>query len=454
VITSHTVQVPRRPVAPDHLSPFRFGTLGDRVILTTDHGQWHTLDQGAFRALLAGPLESGHPEREALAAKGFLRDQTSLDDVAALVRARKRFVGAGPTHHRILLTSADGSRHLSVETAKDILDLVMLSSSAALDLELIAPAGAWSQDLVAFIVQYTTEKNRYEGKALTWRLRADLRTLPDGAGVWLVDKRFQVRTDLHGAAAHHDPAGGADHATVTAHIAALHAAAAAKGKADWRVLADVAVTTHNVHDPAAVVAALQAAGVRSFRARPRLTGEGAITAADFACFYAGLTDALLTTSDLVEEAGAFVLARALRTDAAPDVENRSPGGFGTGQLVYDADGRVFPSLLAASLHDEGDDLFLVGKAGETSYKECLGHPTLRTLAVASLLECLPGFADHWATPFCGADPVADYAATGDLFPKLPTSASAAASRAIAEALIGRLATADAATTASLERWSR
>lgn len=456
MLHSHALSLPPRKVDADKLSPFRFGALGDGVILTNDLGRWHHVDGATFDALLRGDVEPGHAAFGELAAKGFLREHTALDDIAAGVRARKRYVGLGPTVHRIHLSGPDGK--LSVETAKDVLDLVMLSTAAALDLELVQGNGAYDADLLAFIVQYTTEKNRYEGKALTWRLVTSLGALPDGAATWLVDKRFKVRVALHGDAAQHDllRGDGPDHATVTAHIDALHATAASRSRTDWRVEADVHVGQANVGNPDGLVAALVAAGVRTFRVHPQLEGPQAIDAAAWRSFYAGLSAAVVGAGKngtaLTEELGASVLARALRTDGTADPANRSPAGLGTGVLVYDAAGHVFPSERARALFADDDDLFLLGKAGALSYKECVGHSTLRTLAMASLLEGLPGFADHWTTPYCGVDPVTEYALTGDLFPKAPTSATAAISQGTCAALFHHLLHGDADTAAVLAAW--
>ena len=89
MIDTHTVSLPRRPVDAEKLGYFRFGALADGVILTTEHGRWHHLPPHTFRDLLAGRVEPGHAEYDALAAKGFLRDQLALDDMAAAIRNRR-----------------------------------------------------------------------------------------------------------------------------------------------------------------------------------------------------------------------------------------------------------------------------------------------------------------------------------------------------------------------------
>ncbi|HMV70454.1 MAG TPA: hypothetical protein PKA64_26675, partial [Myxococcota bacterium] len=156
---------------------------------------------------------------------------------------------------------------------------------------------------------------------------------------------------------------------------------------------------------------------------------------------------------LVDEHTATLVTRALRHEPGAVVAWRSPGEAGLGQLVYDVHGHIFPSAAAMALHAAGDAMFLLGKAGVLSYKDCVAHPTLRTLAVASTLESLPGFADHWAAPFCGVDPTAAYAATGDLFARTSSPAEVAAQLAAVTAVFRRLVQATDADLATLQRWA-
>ena len=83
-------------------------------------------------------------------------------------------------------------------------------------------------------------------------------------------------------------------------------------------------------------------------------------------------------------------------------------------------------------------MFLLGQVGTTSYREHVGHPTVRALALASLLECLPAYQHHWTTPYVGLDPVQNFASTGDLFPQRPTSKASSAADAMVTALFERL----------------
>jgi hypothetical protein len=118
-------------------------------------------------------------------------------------------------------------------------------------------------------------------------------------------------------------------------------------------------------------------------------------------------------------------------------------------VAYDVDGTIYPCEIARTLEDPS--MFALGKAGVTAYKEATRHPTLRAVAVAGLLECLPGFADHWATPYLGIDPLLAFAESGDLFARSPTSREFRVLVAAVRAVFDRLSADDDAGRAAAER---
>ena len=67
----------------------------------------------------------------------------------------------------------------------------------------------------------------------------------------------------------------------------------------------------------------------------------------------------------------------------------------------------------------GDDYFLLGKLGETSYEEVVNHPTVKTLAVSSLLDTLPMCHNCWNAPYCGVRPMHNYMKNRDMFGQRP-----------------------------------
>lgn len=446
MITRHTLSLSRPAIHPEALGYFRFGKLGDGIVLTNELGDWHHLGEDAFHELLEGRLDPGSEDYPALLAKGFVREGLEMDSVAERFKRKRRYVGVGPSLHRVHLVGAEGA--MTVDTLKEVLDHVMLTTAASLEIDLIAGPGPLPVETLRFALDYGVEKNRYEGKGLTWRVNATL-SADDASGIeWLTQKNIRVRSSL-------DAAGGDDAAR--AGIRALHAAYAARGRNadDWNVSVELTVGASAAGKGRAAAEGLAGLGVRHFRLSPRFEGDGAISAADFGAFYRDLLDALLEQdakgTRVVESLSQAILTRVFSDDDAGDPELRSPTGAGSAEVVYDANGDIFPNEAARALHQQGESMFLLGRVGQLSYKEMVAHPTLRTLAMASLLECLPGWADRWTTPFLGVDPVRAYAATGDLFPRISTSARAQAMDGMVQHLFERFIADDGAIDA-LRGW--
>lgn len=436
--TTAAVPVAGRPVKPELLSYFRFGSFADGVLLTTEQGEWQHLDQPSFRALLAGDLGADSPAYGPLASKGFFRDGLDLEGVASALRRRKKYVGIGPAVH--ILALAEGDARLSVAVAKDILDFAMLSTSASLELRLLPGDAPLDMDLLAFLLQYGTEKNRYEGKTLSWRLDVDPARLTEEAATWLVDKRVRVRAPLTAGPIGEDTAAG---------IRRVHEAAKAKRRDGLAVEAELTLDARTAAAAPSLPAALASHGITRVHLTPVVDGDHALSTDAWRAAYAAFIGAALATGSVVEESAAVIAQRATRVDADADPDFRSPGGAGAARLAYDLEGRIFPGTLARTLEDP--EMFLLGRAGQTSYKEVTRHATQRALALASLLEALPGFSEHWATPFLGIDPLESFARTGDLFPRLPTDPHVGARLAQVEAVFAVLVR-DDADAAGLKAW--
>ncbi len=438
MIQRHTLSVPRRPIDPDAVGYFRFGPFdghdGEQVVLTNEYGEWHLLDPDAFQAMLSGTLEEDHAARPALAAKGFLKPGVDAEALAAAMRRRKKSVGVGPSHHHLALSGPGGA--MSVELLKSIVDHAMLSTATALTL--VLHADTVDLDLLGFTHQYCTEKNRYEGKTLRWILATDLAGLDGAAATWLADHRFTVRAPLASHEAAEALAGAA---------ATLIEAGTARRRGAEILELEVPLTASGL-DAHALVAAVASLGARRFRLVPQWRGADAIAPADAARVFDTVLTACLDHGEVVEETIASLVHAATSTDAGDDPALNSPA---LSALAYDADGRILAG--PAAFGADGDDMVL-GTAGVASYKDVVHHPLRRALALASLVECLPGLSDHWAAPLVGVDPVATFQATGDVFPRPPAQPEVQGGIAVAARVVRWLSSPKVDRVEALRAWPR
>jgi uncharacterized protein len=142
---------------------------------------------------------------------------------------------------------------------------------------------------------------------------------------------------------------------------------------------------------------------------------------------------------IMEGTAATFLKKMLTPDDPNFVDIRSPVGSGTGQLCYGFDGSLFPSDEGRMVHGMGDDLFRIGHVSDTSFEDAVMHPTVRTIAAASILDSLPMCESCWNAPYCGVRPLHNYMQSGDLFGLRPTTPKCQQHMGFSRMLLQRMA---------------
>src|SRR3989449_3266860 len=157
---------------------------------------------------------------------------------------------------------------------------------------------------------------------------------------------------------------------------------------------------------------------------------------------------------LAEATASTFLNKILASGDPAAGEIRSPCSAGTSELAYDVDGRVFPGDEARRVDASGDPLFALGHVRDLTLGDVVRHPTVRTIAAASLLDAQPMCADCWNKPFCGISPVSTYVRDGDLFGQRPRCFECKEHMAVARTLFTLLAKErDRETTEILPSWA-
>ena len=155
---------------------FRFGEFGTDILLTNDAGEWQFLSNEDFTSLIAGTLDSSHPDYQALQDKGFVREGLDLESLAQKVRRKKSFLGQGPHLHIVITTlrcnqsckychasRADMNRvdtDMSLETAKEVVDLAMQSTSPYICFEYTGGEPSINMDAIRYMMKYSRERNQ------------------------------------------------------------------------------------------------------------------------------------------------------------------------------------------------------------------------------------------------------------------------------------------------------
>jgi len=118
----------------------------------------------------------------------------------------------------------------------------------------------------------------------------------------------------------------------------------------------------------------------------------------------------------------ILLTKMLTPFSTGYVDLQSPAGAATGVVVYNYDGDVYASDESRMLAEMGDQSLRLGNVQSDTYEELFGGELARRLIDESVVESLPGCSDCAFQPFCGADPVENYATQGSFEGHRPTSA--------------------------------
>lgn len=482
----HSLKLTFPALRPQALGFFRWGGLADdRVVLTNDAGEWLLLDRVDFDALLAGRLGPGHPRHRELQERCMVRQGADLGGLADRVRRKKAFVGQGPHLHVVVTTrrcnqsclychASRAPEHaagldMDLETARRTVETALDSPSPTVVFEFQGGEPTLNMPVVREVVEHAHRVNADRGKTVEFALVSNMTAMTEEIAAWLLEQDVHLCTSLDGPRDLHDElrrwlpqrqVGAFD--TVMRWMQWFNRRYVDMGRDPelWHVDALLTTTRATLERWPEVVALYTGLGIRNLHFRPlhplgfadRTWQRIGYGMDEFLVAYEHLLDHLIALNldgvQVIEATAAVVLSKLLTPDDPNYVDLRSPCGAGTGQVAYDHDGRIHPCDEARLVTAEGDDRFALGKVGEVGMRQVLGHPTVKAMAIASLLEALPACRDCWNLPFCGVCPVLEWRSQGDLFGQRPRSSHCRLQMGISRMLLERL---DSDGTGQVER---
>ena len=452
----HTLSLPVVQPNPSALAYFRFGEVAGRMLLTNDAGQWQFLSKDDFSLFVKGELPAGHPEYEGLVEKGFVRDGMNIEALAQRVGRKKAFVGVGPHLHICITTLrcnqscqyCHASRtdmdqvdtDMSMETAKQVVDQAMQSSSKYINFEFQGGEPTVNMPIIKFIVEYSREKNKYEDKILDHALVTNMTYMTEENAEWLIDNGVLICTSLDGPEEVHNynrrwKTGTNAYEHVIRWMDYFNRRYIEKGLDPNVFHVDALMTTTRASTEhwKEIVDLYVERGLRSIHLRPLNPYGFAVgtwkaigyTSEEYLDFYAKTLDYIIELNkqgvEICEGTASTFLMKMLTPDDPNFVDIRSPCGAGTGQVAYNYDGKIFTCDEGRMVSAMGNDVFQIGTLGETTYTDMIQHPTVKAMAVASLQDTLPSCDTCWNKPFCGVCPMHNYMQSGDIFGQRPRS---------------------------------
>jgi uncharacterized protein len=477
------IRTPSRTFA----TPFNHRVVGDHVLITNREGSFLLLSPGEFRQFAEGTVAKGDPLYTRLAQKNFVRAELDVDRMVERIQARKTFIHYGPNLHIMVVTlrcnetcvychasRADmGATHtdMTLEIADKTVDTIFRTTNPNVTIEFQGGEPLVAFPVIKHIVERAREVNKTAGKQLEFTMVSNLSLMDDEKLQYIVENKIQVCTSIDGPAHLHDKQrklpGLSAHGSARTWIRRLNDAYRQMGLDPTLYHVEALLTTTRETLPLwkEVVDAYVELGCRALFLRPvdpfgfadRTAPRIEYPRAAYLDFYRNAVDYMVQLNgqgvEILERFAAIFLTKILGGTDPNFLDIRSPCGAAIGQVAYNYDGRVFTCDEGRMLHEMGDDTFLIGEVGKTSYRQLMEHETVRAMAIASNLEAQPDCVNCTYQPYCGVCPVHNHRTQGSIFGRMRESAMCSVHKGIQDYLFEKMARGEPDTLEVFRRWT-
>lgn len=467
------------------LLPLRFRRLPwdpDRVFISSASGDWITCRHDELTQLIDGSMSPSSGlfadlhARHMVVAEG---DSITLAPLLSQLRTRKSYLQGGPSLHIVVVSlrchhscsycqvsrqdTAQRQFDMHTRTAELVVERLFEWPSNTLTIEFQGGEPLLHFEQVRAITEMAQARNSQVGKSLRFVIASTLHHLTDEHLAFFREHQFELSTSLDGPAWLHNanrPTPGRDSYQQT--VKAIDRARHALG--EDAVSALTTLTHRSLEVPEAIIDEYRRLGFHAISLRPLSPyGFAKKTAArigysmrDFLTFYKVALEKILQVNRegyaLEETYASLLLTQLLTPFSHGYVDLRSPTGAGLGAMIYDYDGRVYPSDEARMLAAMGDDRFALGRI-EQPIRQWLASDAMQEILTAGVAEALPGCMDCAYLPLCGADPIDHFARQADLVGHRPTSDFCTKQMGLFDLLIERMETSSTADRSIMESWA-
>lgn len=467
--------------------PFKHRNIGDQILVTNTEGNFVMLSQDDFRSFLEGDVEKGTPLYARLAERNLVRAEANLGKMAERLTARRRFIHHGPNLHIVVVTlrcnetcvychasRADMTAthtDMTPEIADRTVEAIFKTTNPSVTIEFQGGEPLVAFDVVKRIVERARQVNETAGKHLEFTMVSNLSLLDDEKLEYLVANKVQICTSIDGPEHLHDKQrklpGLSAHQAATTSIRKVNDAYKAMGLDPTLYHVEALLTTTRDALPRwkEIVDTYVDLGCRALFLRPvdpfgfadRTAPRVEYPRAEYLEFYRRATDYMIDLNkrgvEILERFAAIFLTKILGGEDPNFLDIRNPCGAAIGQVAYNYDGKVFTCDEGRMLHEMGDSTFLIGDVGTTSYREMMGHETVRAMAVASNLDAQPDCVNCTYQSYCGVCPVHNHRTQGSIFGRMRESTLCAVHKGIQDYLFERIGGRDREVIEILQRWT-
>jgi His-Xaa-Ser system radical SAM maturase HxsB len=360
---------------------------------------------------------------------------------------------------------------MTPETADRTVEAIFQTTNPSVTIEFQGGEPLVAFPIVKHIIEKARRVNETAGKRLEFTMVSNLSLLDDEKLEFLVSNKVQICTSVDGPEHLHDKQrklpGLSAHQAATRAIRRVNEAYAAMGLDPTLYHVEALLTTTRDALPSwkEIVDTYVDLGCRALFLRPvdpfgfadRTAPRVEYPRAEYLAFYRSAVDYMIELNrqgvEILERFAAIFLTKILGGEDPNFLDIRSPCGAAIGQVAYNYDGKVFTCDEGRMLHEMGDSTFLLGDVSSTTYRELMGHETVRAMALASNLDAQPDCVNCTYQAYCGVCPVHNHRTQGSIFGKMRESSLCAVHKGIQDYLFEKIGSGDPEVMEILQRWT-
>jgi len=321
----------------------------------------------------------------------------------------------------------DMTTNMTARTAIKAVDAILSTPNENITVEFQGGEALLNWPVLKEAATYAMRKNVTAGKNLLLSIVTNFSLMDEDKFNFITENGISVCTSLDGPAELHNK--NRRYGKTGAHDKVVYwikrfLKANPGGEADSLPYALMTTTKHSLGMPEEIVEEYRKTGLGGIFIRPlspigqagKIWEEIGYTPEEYEKFYSACLDKVFEINragDRFIERACVLLAKKLLQHKDPNyLDSKTPCGAATGQLAYNWDGKIYTCDEGRMVGAMGDDLFLLGKIGESSYGDILTAPAARTCCMASCVESQPKCCRCAFKYFCGLCPVHNYAVQG------------------------------------------
>jgi len=420
------------------LAPIRYKNIGNKFLITTDHGAWIALNKSEYDALHRGKLPNDLFRN--LEEKGIIYTHNNTKLIEEYYTNRYSFLKNGTSLHIIIPTlrcnhhciychssaiSSNTQKYdMNHETAKKTLEFIFQTPANIITIEFQGGDALLNLDIFQYIIRTAKEMNQTYKKNLRFALVSNLTLINDDIIDWISHERdIDICSSLDGPAFVHNKNRKYETGKPT-YKDVVHSIEKIKKRTGKTPGLLMVTTRYSLPYYKDIIDEYVKHGQKEIQlkyinklgfAAPIWKKIG-YSIDEFIIFWKNAMDYILELNrkgiNIRDRYSYLILQKILTSHEPSFLDFRSPCGIVIGQLAYNYNGDIYCC-------DEGRnfELFNLGNVHKNSYKEIITQEKSLELISASINDNY--LCDNCVyKPYCGTCPVMNYAEEGNIIPKL------------------------------------